>query len=144
MKQTTPTLAIIVLTATLATSTGAVIASNDEHDRQNPYSGDATTVRDDHDRNAGTRLSNAALADNEVRAADSPHWRVTHAMNDAQGRLSELHYVVPLHDMAFFGQVTSAITENSLTIDYVDGLFVEADADMDEPHYHFVQTFKVS
>ncbi len=135
MKQTTPTLAKIVLTATLATSAGTVIASNDEHDRQYAYSDDATTVRDDDDRNASTRLPNAA---------DSPHWRVTHAMKDAQGRLSELHYVVPLHDMAFFGQVTSAITENGLTIDYADGLFVEADADMDEPHYHFVQTFKVS
>ena len=135
MKQTTPTLAKIVLTATLATSTGAVIASNDEHDRQYAYSDDSTTVRDDDDRNASTWLPNTA---------DSPHWQVTHAMSDAQGRLSELHYVVPLHDMAFFGQVTSAITENSLTIDYADGLFVEADADMDEPHYHFVQTFKVS
>ena len=144
MKQTTSILAKIVLTATLATSTGAVIATNYGHNRQYAYSDDATTVRDDDDRNAGTRLSNAALADNKVRAADSPHWRVTCAMNDAQGRLSELHYVVPLHDMAFFGQVTSAITGNGLTINYADGLFVEADADMDEPHYHFVQNFKVS
>lgn len=135
MKQATQALAKIVLTATLATSTGAVIASNDEHDRQYAYPDDATTARDDDDRIASTRLPNAA---------DSPHWQVTHAMSDAQGRLSELHYVVPLHDMAYFGQVSSAITENGLTIDYVDGLFVEADADMDEPHYHFVQTFKVS
>lgn len=135
MKQPTPILATIVLTATLATGAGAVIASDDEHDRQYAYSDDATTVRDDDDRNASTRPSNAA---------DSPHWRVTHAMNDAQGRLSELHYVVPIHDMAYFGQLTSAITENGLTIDYADGRFVETDADMGEPHYHFVQTFKVS
>ena len=144
MKQTTTTLANILLTAILATSAAAALASEDEHDARRTYSDNAAIEIDDEERSEGPSRSNAEFTDVAARTTDSPHWRVTHAMRDAQGRISELHYVVPLHDMPYFGQVTTAITDNGLAIDYADGLFFEADADMSEPHYHFVQTFKIS
>ena len=54
-----------------------------------------------------------------------------------------MKFLVPLAvGMAWTAHAHGAIRTE--TIDYADGLFVEADADMDEPHYHFVQTFKVS
>lgn len=72
------------------------------------------------------------------------HWKVTAADYDPSGRLTMLQHVVPLHDMAVFGSVTTGIVANGLQLERVNAVFNAPDADVREPHYHFTQRFQTS
>ena len=128
---------LLLILAGLAVSGGTAFAGSDD---------DGSDGRYETERSADTsrvaQLGTGSLSrDADTRAAYLAHWQVTDAVYDHSSRLSLLQHVVPLHDMAAFGRVTSGIIENGLTLDRVDAVFNDADAATPEPHYHFTQRF---
>ena len=143
MKRSEKYLALAVMAGIASANIGTAFADADEYERTSDYGTADTLKRGDSDRGfAGRRGGYALLKQYGVDSRD--HWKVTDAVYDDQGRLSMLQHVVPLHDMAVFGSVTTGIVANDLKLERVDAVFNAPDSDVREPHYHFTQRFQAS
>lgn len=90
-----------------------------------------------------------ALAGDDDRAYRVPavpdvsfvqHWQVTDAALDPTTRILTLRHTVPVEDMQVYGEVANVgLVANGLQVQYVEGHYAQADADLAAPHYHFTQ-----
>lgn len=80
-------------------------------------------------------------SDEEVASIVS-RWTVTDAVFDPETRALTMRHIVPFSDMADYGTLANInMVGNGLRLDSVDARFAQADVDLNEPHYHFTQSF---